>query len=143
MKNERLSKYALANNGDLGKIIKMREYPQIERIGIVINPFDEQYEGLTGERMRKLQFTLDVEFVKENKKLKENKTKFYGFMMKLLTEKGEERIRNHVDNWEHIESTCDPLLLVVTHGMRTNDMSAMESKCAAIKKAIKQTVKDY
>ena len=130
---EKLQKYALATFGDLGKIIKDKEYPRIERI--VINPLDEEYEGMTANRLNKLQSTLDVEWIKRKEKVRENKTKLFGFMMQLLSEEGEERIRNNIEQWDTIESECDPLglwkAIIVTHGMRTDDLSELESKRSA------------
>ena len=131
--SEKLHKHALTAYGDLGKIIKLMEYPTIERT--VIDPTDDEFVGMTAGRIRKLQSTLDIEWIKEKKKLKENKTKFFGFLMQLLSEDGEEKIRNNVELWEEIEQQCDPLRLwraiVTTHGLRNDDMSIMESRRSA------------
>jgi hypothetical protein len=63
------------------------------------------------------------------------KTKFFGFLLQLLTEDGEDRIRNNAEEWQIIEDTCDPLLLwkaiVTTHSLRTTDMSLVETRRSA------------
>lgn len=53
------------------------EYPTIEKT--VIDPNEEEYARLTAGRIRKLQSTLDIKWVKEKKKIKKNKTKMLGF----------------------------------------------------------------
>ena len=79
---EKLSKYALATYGQIGTIIKAREYPKIGRM--VADPSEEEYRDLSAERINQLQNTLDIEWIKEKKKLKENKFKLFGFLMQLL-----------------------------------------------------------
>lgn len=89
---ERLSKYVLANYGDLGKIIKEQEYPVIQRT--VLDPNNELYEGIPAARLRKMHAVLDVEWTKDMKKLEDQRTKLYGFLLQLLTKEGEEKIRS-------------------------------------------------
>lgn len=131
--SEKLSKYALAVYGDLGRIIREKAYPTIQRP--VLDPDDEAYDGLTPQELRKMQAVVNAEWAKDVKKMSDLKTKLYGFLMQLLTEEGEERIRNSAAEWEAIETTCDPLMLwlaiVRTHGLRTENMSEAESRRSA------------
>ena len=130
---ERLSKYALATYGDLGRIIKEKKYPKIPRT--VIDPDDDMYEGLSKARIEKMQSVVDQEWAKDVKKLGDQKTRFYGFLQQLLTEEGEERIQNNAAEWAIMDGSCDPLLLwlaiIKTHGLHTDDVSAAESRRSA------------
>lgn len=130
---ERLSKYALANYGDLGKIIKDQKYPTIPRT--LIDRADEAYTDLSAARIDKMQSVLDQEWAKDMKKMNDQKTRLFGFLMQLLTEEGEERIKTYTEDWLEIERICEPLKLwkaiITTHGLRTDNLSGAEAKRSA------------
>lgn len=127
--SEKLSKHALAIYGELGRIIREKEYPTLQR------QVQDPDAGLTPQELQKMQAEVNAEWAKDVKRLNDLKTELYGFLMQLLTEEGEERIRNSTAEWEVIERTCDPcccvLAIVRTHGLRTEDMSEAESKRSA------------
>lgn len=130
---ERLSKYMLTTFGELGKMIKLRRYPEIPRQ--VVDPVAMGMGTISNKRVLKLQALADQEWLKEVMKMSSNKVKMYGLLMQLVTEEGEERIKGTTENWDEIERECDPLglwkAIIVTHGMRTDDLSEHEAKRSA------------
>lgn len=104
---ERLSKYLLTTFGELGKMIKLKEYPDILHQGI--DPIGLGIGATSNERVLKLQALADQEWLKEVIKMNANKVKMYDLLVQLITEDGEEIIRGTTADWDEIERKCDPL----------------------------------
>lgn len=132
---EKLSKYALREYGILGQIIKDMEYPNREPP--IINFLDPMYDALTDRQKRKVQDTTIAEWSKENHDIEKKKIQFFGFLLSLLTDEGEAKVRK-TNGWVIAERNKDPLalwrLIVLTHSVMTEDMSAQEAQGEAEKK---------
>lgn len=100
----------------------------------MIEESEELFSSMSETRINKLQSILYQEWVKDVKKMNDSKTKLFGFLLQLLTEDGEDRIRNDAARWKQLKDCCDLLLLwkdIITTTAVFDSRSEVETRRSA------------